>query len=172
MKTHDLRLATFGTFVAALAGVTSALGVFARGDGTYATVTSVRGVTYEMATNGVYAFNARQFVGEGVGWDIFTLFVAVPATIVAMYFVARGSFAARLFAIGAFGYFFYQYLEYAMTWAFGPLFVAFVALYAAALAGIVWFAVSIHRSGIENRFMGSAWSALRRSTSSCQHCWR
>jgi hypothetical protein len=145
-------MALFGGFVTLLAAIASALGVFARGDGTYATVTSARGVVYEMATNGVYAYNAKQYVAEGVGWDIFTLLVAVPAMLVALYFVARGSFRARLFAIGMFGYFLYMYLEYAMTWAFGPLFVLFVAIYGLSLAGIAWYSISVSRDGLEGCF--------------------
>lgn len=145
-------MAALGAAVAGLAGVASALGVFARGDGSFQTVTSVRGVTYEMATNGVYAFNSRQVVAEGVGWDVFTLFVAVPATLAAMLFVSRGSFRARLFALGMFGYFFYQYLEYALTWAFGPLFPLFIVIYAGSLAGIVWFATSVAREGVAGAF--------------------
>ena len=79
---------------AAVAGLASGLGVFARGDGSFQIVTSVRGVTYEMATNGVYAFNSRQLVAEGIGWDVFTLFVAVPATLATM----SAAVAVRIYA--------------------------------------------------------------------------
>ena len=145
-------MAAFGAFVAALAGITSALGVFARGDGAIASFTSVRGLTYDMATSGVYAYNANQVVAEGVGWDVFTLVAIVPATLATMYLVSRGSMRARLAAIGLFGYFFYQYLEYAVTWAFGPLFPLFIAIYGLSLAGIVWYSVSVAREGVVQRF--------------------
>lgn len=138
--------------VALLAAIASALGVFARGDGTFETVISERGVPYEMATSGVYAYNAQRVVAEGIGWDIFTLAIAVPALLVAAVFVARGSFRGRLFAAGLLGYLFYQYLEYAVTWAFGPLFPLFVVIYAASLAGLVWIGVSIAREGVAGRF--------------------
>jgi hypothetical protein len=140
--------------VAVLAAVASALGVFVRGDGTFETVTSVRGVTYEMATTGIYAYNAQRMVAEGVGWDIFTLFVAVPAMVATLRFVAHGSFRGRLFALGLLAYFFYQYLEYALGWAFGPLFPLFVVISAVSLAGLVWLGVSIAREGVEGRFDG------------------
>lgn len=138
--------------VALLAGIASALGVFARGDGTVESVINTRGVAYEMVTDGVYAYNAQRVVAEGIGWDLFTLFVGVPALVVAAVLVARGSFRGRLFAAGLFGYFFYQYLEYAVTWAFGPLFLLFVVIYAASLAGVVWIGVSIAREGVAGRF--------------------
>lgn len=60
-------LAALAGGVALLAAVAAALGVFARGDGSFVTVTSARGEVYEMATTGVYANNALQVVAEGVG---------------------------------------------------------------------------------------------------------
>jgi hypothetical protein len=138
--------------IALVAGITAGLGVFARGDGSVQLVTSERGVPYEMATSGVYAYNAERVVAEGVGWDVFTLAVAVPALLVASFFVARGSFRGRLFALGLLGYFLYAYLEYAVTWAFGPLFLAFVAIYGASLLGILWIGGALVRDGLGGRF--------------------
>jgi hypothetical protein len=145
-------MAVLTAAVAVLAGIASALGVFARGDGATALVTSVRGETYEMALNGVYANNAQRVVAEGVGWDVFTLLIAVPALMLTVPGVRRGALAPRLLASGLLGYFVYMYLEYAVTWAFGPLFVLFVAIFATSLAGLVWFGTEIARSGIAGRF--------------------
>src|SRR4051812_17312522 len=125
--------ATLTGGVALLAAVAAALGVFARGDGSFATVTSARGQTYEMATSGVYQWSGRQVVAEGVGWDMFTLFVVVPALLLCGPGLVRGSFRVRLVALGLLGYAVYQYLEYAVTWAFGPLFLLFVAILALAV---------------------------------------
>jgi hypothetical protein len=138
--------------VALFAGLTAAIGILLRGDGTWQTVVSVRGETYDMAVTGVYAWNAQRVVAEGVGWDVFTLLIAVPALLVAVPWVARGSFRARLAAGGLLGYFLYQYLEYSVTWAFGPLFLPFVALDAASGVGIAWVGAAIARDGIQGRF--------------------
>ena len=145
-------MGVFAVIVALLAAFAAGLGVFARGDGSYTPVTSVRGVSYAMATDGVYAFNAQRVVSEGVGWDVVTLFVFVPLMLVAAGFVARGSVRGRLFALGLFGYLFYQYLEYAMTWAFGPLFPLFILIFGASLIGLVWFGSSVARHGIADCF--------------------
>jgi hypothetical protein len=103
-------------------------------------------------------------VAEGVGWDVFGLFVAVPAMLVAAVSVARGSYRGRLFALGMSGYFFYQYLEYAMTWAFGPLFPIFIVAFAGSLAGLVWAAASVLRNATADRFVdgfpGRAFAAV------------
>jgi len=157
-------LASLCAAVAILAGATAAAGIFARGDGSSVTVTSVRGETYAMATTGVYAYNALRVVSEGIGWDLFTLLLAVPAMLVAVPSVRRGSFRGRLFALGMFGYFLYQYLENSVTWAFGPLFRPFVVIYAASLGGIVWIGRSVALDGLRDRFgagfPGRPWAVL------------
>ncbi len=138
--------------IASLAGVVAAIGVLDRGDGAVALVTSERGVMYEMATTGVYANNAQRVVAEGVGWDLFTLLVAVPALFVGAWLLHKGSFRGTLFTLGVLGYLLYQYLEYAVTWAFGPLFLAFVVLYGASLLAIVGIVGLVAREGVAGRF--------------------
>lgn len=165
MTTFTRRATAVLTGVAGiLTGVAAALGVFARGDGTYATVTTLRGETIEIATTGVYADNARQLVAEGVGWDVFTLVVAVPLLLVGAVLVARGSFRGTLLAGGMLGYATYLYLEYAVTWAFGPLFPLFVAICALSVTGLIGVASlagaarGTHR--FTDRFPARAWAGL------------
>jgi hypothetical protein len=149
--------------VAVLAGVVAAIGIVARGTGTTELVTSVRGETYAMATDGVYAYNAQRVVAEGIGWDAFTLVVAVPLMLVAAAGVALGLSRARFVVAGLFGYFLYQYLEYAVTWAFGPLFLAFVVIYGLALCGLGVVAVGVARAAIPvagPAFPRRAWPGL------------
>lgn len=129
--------------VAAMMGLASALGIFARGDGAAQHATSVRGEVFHYTTSGVYAFNAERVVAEGIGWDWFTLAVATPAMLAALPLLVRGSLRGRMFALGLLGYAFYQYLMYAMSWAFGPLLPLFIGLYATSLAGIVWIVSTI-----------------------------
>jgi hypothetical protein len=158
------RLAAWLVLVAILAAAAAALGVFARGDGTFETVTSVRGETYRMAADGVYANSALQLVAEGVGWDVFTLLITVPTLVMSAPFVARGSFAATLVAAGLLGYLVYMHLEYAVTWALGPLFPVFICTLAAGLVGLVGSGVLLARAGLadrfDRRFPRRAWAAL------------
>jgi hypothetical protein len=138
--------------LAVATGIVAALGVFGRGDGATVIVESVRGETYDMTTNGLYAFNARRVVAEGVGWDVFTLLFVVPAMLAVTLGLVRGLLRARLFVLGLLAYLFYQYLMYAMTWAFGPLTLPFVALFAASLWGLVWVGSSVAREPLADRF--------------------
>lgn len=144
-------LATLGLVVTALVGVVAAIGVFGRGDGSTRTFTSVRGEVYEVVTNGVYAHNAERYVAEGIGWDLVTLFLVVPAMLAVLPAVARGSLRARLFAVGVLAYFFYQYFMYAMALAVGPLLLPYVAIYAASLVGIAWTVSTIDLDELASR---------------------
>lgn len=145
-------LAAMCLAIALATAAVAAAGVFLRGSGTSVAVESVRGERYRMATDGVYAYNARRVVAEGIGWDVVTLALAVPALLLALPSLRRGSFRGRLFALGILGYLFYQYLMYAMTWAFGPLFLPFVAIYAASLWAIAWIASTLRLAGLAERF--------------------
>jgi hypothetical protein len=129
--------------IAVLVALTAAAGVFLRGSGASAPAVSLRGEAYHYVTDGVYRFNAQRVVAEGVGWDVFTLFVAVPALLLSLPRLASGSLRARLFAVGLLAYFFYQYLMYAVTWAFGPLFLPFVADYSLSLIAMLWIVSTI-----------------------------
>jgi hypothetical protein len=160
----------FGSAVVCLgvaigAAIAGAAGILTRGGDAFVTITSPRGETYEMATTGVYAFNARRVVAEGIGWDVVTLLVLVPTMLLALPYVARGSYRGGLFAIGLLGYFFYQYLEYAVTWAFGPLFLLWVTIYGGSLIGIAWIAASLvgtrdATDGFGHPFPRLGWAAL------------
>lgn len=138
--------ASYCLVVAGLTAITAGLGVFARGDGSTRTVTSVRGETYEMVTTGVYANNSERVVAEGVGWDLVTLALVVPLLILALPALRRGSVRGRVVALGALAYVFYQYLMYALSWAFGPLFLLFTVLFSSAAAGITWLATDLRAS--------------------------
>ena len=91
-----------------------------------------------MVTTGVYRFNPQRLVAEGVGWDIFTLFAAVPALLISLPWLSRGSMRARLFALGILAYFAYQYLMYSVTWALGPLFLLFIGIFVGSISALVW----------------------------------
>lgn len=145
-------IAAVCAFVGVAGGVAAALGVFARGDGTFVGVTSAIGESFEIAVGGVYANSSRQLVAEGVGWDAFTLVVAVPILLIASIFVARGSFRGYLVAAGMLGYFLYMHLEYAVTWAFGPMFPIFIVVLAWSLIGLVGVSALIADAGVRDRF--------------------
>lgn len=120
----------------ALAAFASAAGVFLRGDLATIVFTTVRGEDVDVLTGGIYRFNGVAVAAEGVGWDAVTLFAVVPVLAVCLPFLRRGSTRATLLVAGVLTYFLYQYAEYAMFLAYGPLFLVYVATFALSLTGI------------------------------------
>ena len=158
-KNRRVELVALCLVVAILAGAAATVGVFFRGDGSVETVVSPRGERYQMIISGVYRYNAQRVVAEGIGWDVFTLFAAVPALLLSLIWLARGTLRARLFALGVLAYLFYQYLMYSLTWAFGPLFLLFVAIFALSLVAIVRIVTTIYSKELDPR-TGARFPAL------------
>ena len=88
-----------------------------------------------LLTGGAYRFNGINVASEGIGWDLVTLFIIVPALALTLPSLRRGTLRATLLAAGFLVYFLYQYAEYAMALAYGPLFPVYVAIIALSLSG-------------------------------------
>ena len=146
------RIALLCLAIALAVALTAAAGVFLRGDGSTAAGESIQGKRFRYATTGIYKWNPELIVAEGAGWDAVTLFLAVPALLLALPGVSRGSLKARLFAIGVLGYFVYQYLMYSVFWVLGPQFPMFVIIYPVAFAAIVWIMSTIDVASLPERF--------------------
>ena len=129
--------------VAILCAAASGFGLLAAGNTSYKEFLSPRGEAYRLAMSGVYAYSPEGLVAEGVGWDFFTLVFVVPVLIVLLPFMAMGSARIRVMIVGVLGYTFYQYLMYAIGWAFGPLFLVHVAIVSLSLIGLVLVVGSI-----------------------------
>lgn len=131
-----------GALVAVLAAIAAAGGVLLRGDLATSPFTTVRGEVVDVVGAGIYRYNALTVASEGIGWDIVTLFLVVPALLLVLPGVWRGRLRARLLATGLLTYFAYQYLEYATFWAYGPLFLVYVAIFALALSALAVLAAT------------------------------
>jgi hypothetical protein len=121
---------------AGLVAIASGAGVFLRGDLTTTPFTTIRGDVVDVLVDGAYRFNGESIASEGIGWDLVTLFLVVPALLVAIPAVARGSLRGSLFATGILAYFLYQYGEYATFLAYGPLFIVYVGVIALSISGL------------------------------------
>jgi hypothetical protein len=122
--------------VASLVTVASAAGTFLRGNLATQPFTTVRGDAVDILVGGAYRFNGKSIAAEGIGWDAVTLFLVVPAMLLSLPYLRRGSLRARLFTTGILAYFTYQYFEYSMALAYGPLFPVYVAIGALSVSGL------------------------------------
>jgi hypothetical protein len=138
--------------VAVLAAIASAAGVLLRGDLGTTAFTTVRGEALDVVTGGVYAWNSLPVVSEGVGWDLVTLLLVVPAALIVLPFFARGSLRAALVELGLLAYFLYQYAEYSMFWAVGPLYPLHLATFALALTAMALLVAGLDLATLPARF--------------------
>lgn len=145
-------LAALVALVALLAGIASLAGILLRGDLATIPWTTLRGETIDAVSGGIYAWNALPVVSEGVGWDLVTLVLAVPGALLAAAGMARGSYRATLVALGLLVYFLYQYAEYAMFWAIGPLYPLHVLLTALSLSATALLVAGLDVAGAARRF--------------------
>ena len=135
-----------------LAAVASAAGIFLRGDLVTRAFTTVRGDRIEYLTAGAYRFNGINVASEGIGWDLVTLLVIVPALAFTMPSLWRGTLRATLLASGLLVYFLYQYAEYAMALAYGPLFPVYVAIVATSVSGLALLLSRVDVASLPARF--------------------
>lgn len=137
--------------VTLLAGIAAAFGIVFRGDLTTVPFTTLRGEAIDAVTGGIYAWNALPVVSEGIGWDLVTLLLVVPAAFASIAVAARGSLRAALILAGLLAYFVYQYAEYAMFWATGPLYPLHVATFALAICALALVLAGLDLTELEAR---------------------
>lgn len=99
------------------------------------TVTSVRGQRVDLFGAGVYRYDTVFNASGNRGTDLVTLALAVPLMAWCLLAVRRASARARLLLPGAFAWFLYVYATLTTNAALNPLFVVYVAVFAASLFG-------------------------------------
>lgn len=88
---------------------------------------SVRGEEVLLHGLGPYRHMPAEVAVQGLAQDAFTLAVAVPATLLALWVARRGTRAGHLALCGALAYLFVQYFLYLGMAAFNELFLLWVA---------------------------------------------
>ena len=136
---------------AVLAAVAAGAGVFLRGDLATQPFVTVRGETVDMLVGGIYRYNGLAIAAEGVGWDLVTLFLVVPAFALILPALRRGSLRARLAALGMLVYFLYQYLEYVTFLAYGPLFLVYTAIVGLSVSAVALVAAELDLHDLAGR---------------------
>lgn len=86
------------------------------------------------------------------GTDLYTLFVALPAVLVALSVAGRGSLRAKLVLVGLLGYVLYTYLGGAFAFALNEFYLIYVALFALSIAALFAAVRSIDIPGLARRF--------------------
>lgn len=135
-----------------LAAVASGAGVLLRGDLTTRTFTTARGSEADLLVNGIYRLNGQNIGAEGIGWDLVTLLLVVPALALTVPALRAGSLRARLVVLGLLAYLAYQYIEYAVFLAYGPLYLVYIGTFSLSLFGIALLVGGIALDELPSRF--------------------
>ena len=135
-----------------LAAIASGAGVFLRGDLATREFVTARGDSVELLVGGVYRHNGLQIASEGVGWDLVTLCLVVPALALTLPALLRGSLRGTLLSAGLLLYFLYQYTEYAVALAYGPFFILYVAIVGLSVSGLALLLSRVDVGALPARF--------------------
>jgi hypothetical protein len=103
----------------------------------------------------IYAGETPNWSAQGVGQDIGNL-VAFPVLLVLTYLAIRGSLRAYLACVGVLAYSVYTYAIYAFDIHFGPLFLAYVAVFGLSIWALIGALTGLDVVRVKESFDGRA----------------
>lgn len=136
MKSPTLLSVLVGA-IAVLAAFASWAGITWEGGPGPFTYTSIRGREVAIHGLGLYRHMSAEVAIQGIAQDWITLLVAVPALLVALVGVRRGSVRARVVLAGTVAYVLVTYLFYLAMGMYNPLFLVYAALLALAFFSLL-----------------------------------
>jgi hypothetical protein len=133
----------FSIAVALLAAIYASVGLFWQDDGAPFTFTTLHGETVEIYGQGIYrndaAFRAPIFRGT----DAITLFVCVPALLIAAFLYGRGSLRGGILLTSMLAYFIYNAASLALGAAYNELLLVYIASFSISLFAFIMAFTSI-----------------------------
>jgi hypothetical protein len=133
----SMTVTLLSSLIAVLALVAAGAGLFWPSAGAPYPFTTLHGETVQIYGQGLYADDAVMKSGATRGTDAVTLLLAVPLLVVALLRYRRGSVRGALLLAGALTFFLYVYATNAVSVAFNPLFLLYVALF--SLSFFAWY---------------------------------
>lgn len=138
-------LIILGAFIACVLGIWST-----QGPGQYAYDT-IRDQTVTIHGKGVYQHMTYEVALQGIGHDVVTLFLGIPALLVFFLRARKGSCRARLLLAGILGYFHVQYLFYMIMGMYNILFLVYVLLAGCTFFALLQVLFSVDTDNLKNR---------------------
>jgi hypothetical protein len=151
-QVKQLWLTAIAALVAGLATVATAGGILTAFGHAHRNFLSLSGEKVSIQGGGLYAHESVSMAAQGVGMDLVTLLVGVPALLLVSYLAARGSVRGKLLRIGVFWYFTYSYLVILFGVTFNAFFLIYVALFSASLLGLILSILSMDTAGLPAHF--------------------
>ena len=139
------------SFVAVMAVIAAAIGLFWRDGGGSFSFSTLRGQAAQIYGQGAYRYDTVFFGAGFKGQDAVVLFLAVPLLIIAVVLTQRGSVSGHLLLTGMLGYFLYIYASMALGAAYNRLFLMYIIIFSASLFAFVQAFSSIDLGLIASR---------------------
>lgn len=139
--------------VAGLAIVIAAVGLLWQNDGAAFSIPTYRGQIADIYGTGIYADDTLFVAGNNKASDLVTLFLGIPLLASALVLYRAGSFRGRLLLLGTLGYFVYIGASYSLgAVAYNELFLLYVAMFSAALFGLIATFFTFDRVTVDRHF--------------------
>lgn len=138
--------------IAALALVAAGIGLFWQNGGSSFSFATLHGLTVQIYGQGLYSYDTPLVALGARAGDAVTLFLGIPMLVMSLLLYQRGSFKGGMGLAGVLAYFLYVYGSMAFGAAYNPLFLIYVALFAASLFGLVLTHASFEMQALPGHF--------------------
>lgn len=118
-----LIIAVFAT-IATLTGILTSVGA----GGYDYEFESIHGQKVEIFGKGIYQHMSSDVAIQGIAQDYVTLFLGIPALLLALFRLRKGALKAKIFMAGILSYFFLTYLFYLNMAMYNALFLVYITL--------------------------------------------
>lgn len=151
MKT-SIALVWLSSLTIVLALVAASVGLFWHDEGQPFAFQTLRGETAQIYGQGLYRYDTVLIAVGFKTSDAVTLVLGVPLLIVSLWLCLRGSVRGGILLAGTLAYLLYNYASMALGAAYNTMFLAYIALTAATLFGVVISITSFDRQTFPARF--------------------
>lgn len=139
-------------FIALLALVAAALGLFDPTPGTPFAYSNHRGESVTINGHGLYFYDTLSSAAQMQGNDLITLVVGLPLLVVSTWLAFRGSLRGRLLLTGTLGFFLYTYMSMSTLTSFNALFLVYIALFTLSLYAFILSMMSFDLTSLPAHF--------------------
>ncbi len=115
-----------------------------------AVLSAIGNVVSLLAIDRFYGNETEVFVNQAIAQDLVNLFVIAPLTLVLAMRALSGSVSAYLLWLGVLGFTVYNYVIYAFSIQFGPLFLLWVAVLGGAIYALIGGASALDAQSLAN----------------------
>jgi hypothetical protein len=117
-----------------------------------AVILAVTGNIIALTVDRIYAGLTVAFLSQALAQDIANLVIVAPAWVITALLASRGSLRAYLLFLGVLAFTVYNYVIYAFSIPFGPLFLLWVAVFGFSLHALIYGVTTVNHERTQSCF--------------------